>query len=212
LPAKHIIFDFDGTLIDSCPAILETLGAVFRAHAIEPVRPLSRDIIGPPLHATLQLCTGITDKVLIEKLATDFRNRYDLEGIYSTQAYPELAAVLQQLRVAGRHLHLATNKRERPTLLLVAHFGWAPWFDSVYCIDSRTPPYPSKGDMLVEQLAEQKLDTRECVYVGDTAHDEKAAAHAGLSFVAVGWGYGVGEQAVSKSAKRISAPGDLLNL
>ncbi|MEY4640292.1 MAG: hypothetical protein RLZZ227_286, partial [Pseudomonadota bacterium] len=199
-------------LIDSCPAILETLGTVLRAHAIEPLRPLSRDIIGPPLHATLQLVTGLTDKGLLEKMAADFRSRYDLDGIYATQAYPHVATVLQHLVTAGIRLHLATNKRERPTLLLVAHFGWAPWFDSVYCVDSRTPPYPSKGEMLVEQLAEHKLDKRDCVYVGDTVHDEKAAAHAGLAFAAVGWGYGMGEQAVSESAQRVSAPRDLLEL
>lgn len=209
--AQHIIFDFDGTLIDSSPAILETLGAVLRARSIEVVRPLSRDLIGPPLQATLQACSGITDKLLLEELAANFRTRYDSTGLYATQAYPGIAALLQQLLDRGSQLHIATNKRQRPTLLLLAHFRWEPWFKSVYCVDSRTPPYASKGEMLRAQLQEYKLDPAHTIYVGDTGHDEKAAAHAGLSFIAAGWGYGIGEQAVSTSARRLQSAQDLLN-
>ncbi len=208
--APHIIFDFDGTLIDSSPAILETLGLVLQGRGIAPVRPLSRDLIGPPLVATLQACTGVTDKKLLEELAGDFRSRYDSEGIYSTEAYADIPAALRQLQSAGSRLHLATNKRQRPTLLLLEHFGWAPWFTSVYCVDSRTPPYPSKGEMLLAQLKEQKLVPGDTIYIGDTAHDEKAAAQAGLRFLVAAWGYGVGEQAVSARAPVLHSARDLL--
>ena len=209
--APHIIFDFDGTLIDSSPAILETIAAVLSARSIALVRPLSRELIGPPLQATLQACSGITNKRVLEELAADFRTRYDSAGLFATQAYPGIAAVLRQMRAAGSQLHLATNKRQRPTQLLLAHFGWEPWFASVYCVDSRTPPYASKGAMLQNQLQELKLDPNDAIYVGDTGHDEKAAADAGLSFIAAGWGYGFGEQAVSTSARLLQSVEDLLN-
>jgi phosphoglycolate phosphatase len=210
LLAPHIIFDFDGTLIDSSPAILETLGAVLHARGIAPARPLDRALIGPPLHATLQACTGITDKQVLEELADDFRKRYDTEGLYATQAYEGTAAVLQQLMAAGSRLHIATNKRQRPTLLLLAHFGWESWFRSVYCVDSHEPPYASKGQMLLAQVREQKLDPGDTIYIGDTRHDEVAAAQAGLPFIAAGWGYGIGEQAVSKAARLLHCARDLL--
>lgn len=209
---QHLILDFDGTLVDSGPAILVSLGAAFAAQGIEPVRPLTRDVIGPPLHATLRTLSGSDDRELIDKLAAEFRARYDTEGLYATTAYPGIAELLRTHVNAGRRLYLATNKRQRPTLLLLDHFGWRQWFTAIYCIDSRTPPYPSKGEMLRVLVREQGLDTAACVYVGDTCHDEAAAAEAGLGFVAVGWGYGVGEQAVSAGVRVLSAPGELLDL
>lgn len=212
MPAPHIILDFDGTLIDSSPAILETMGAVLRARGIPAVRPLDRDLIGPPLLSTLQALTGLADKQVLEALAGDFRARYDSEGLYATQAYAGIAEALGRLVASGRRLYLATNKRLRPTGLLVEHFGWAPWFTAVYCVDSRTPPFPRKGDMLLALLKDRQLDAGQCVYVGDTRHDQQAAAQAGLRFVAAGWGYGVGEQAFDSVSNILRAPTGLISL
>jgi phosphoglycolate phosphatase len=209
LPSQ-LILDFDGTLIDSGPAVLETFAASLRAHGIAPQRPLARDLIGPPLHATLQTLTGISDKSQLEVLAAEFRKRYDTDGLYATAFYPGIPELLQAQLAAGRRLHLATNKRQKPTLLLLEHFGWLPWFTSIYCVDSRVPPFPSKGEMLRVQLREQQLDAADCVYVGDTRHDEVAAAEAGIAFVAAGWGYGSGAQAVSAGARMLAAPADLV--
>jgi phosphoglycolate phosphatase len=206
---QHLIFDFDGTLIDSSPSVLETFAGVLRANNLQPARPLTREIIGPPLPQTLQLLTGIDDKAILAQLAADFRERYDSEGLYATQPYAGVAEMLRQQLDRGGQLHLATNKRERPTLLLLEHFGWRNWFTSVYCVDSRDPPFPNKGEMLLMQLREQGLAASHCFYVGDTRHDEEAAAHAGIPFVAVAWGYGVGKQAVSKGVRMVGAPSEI---
>jgi phosphoglycolate phosphatase len=208
----HLILDFDGTLIDSSPAILDTMAAVLRAAGLQPVRPLERDVIGPPLLATLQHLTGLTDRARLEALGTDFRRRYDSEGIYSTAAYPGVADTLGRAVAAGKRLSLATNKRLKPTRLLLEYFGWLPWFDAVYCVDSRTPPFPHKGEMLLALLDDMDLEPSQCVYIGDTNHDRLAATHAGLCFVAVGWGYGVGEQAVGAGSRILVSPAELLDL
>jgi phosphoglycolate phosphatase len=212
LAIQHLILDFDGTLIDSSPAILETMGAVLRANGVAPARPLNRDIIGPPLLSTLQSLTGLTDRSRLEALAADFRTRYDTDGIYATAAYAGIAEVLRQIVASGRRLVLATNKRLKPTRLLLEHFAWLPWFDAVYCVDSRTPPFPHKGDMLLTLLDDMQLTPDNCVYIGDTSHDRQAAAHAGLRFVAVGWGYGVGDQAVGAGISVLHSPMQMLDL
>lgn len=206
----HLILDFDGTLIDSGPAVLETFAAALRAHGMAPVRPLTRDLIGPPLHVTLQTLTGLSDKTALEALAAEFRTRYDTEGLYATVAYMGIPELLRAQLHAGRSLHLATNKRQKATLLLLEHFGWMPWFTSVYCVDSRSPPFPSKGEMLRVQLREQGLKAGDCLYIGDTHHDEVAAAEAGIPFMAAGWGYGTGAQAVSATAPVLASPADLV--
>jgi phosphoglycolate phosphatase len=212
MKTTHLILDFDGTLIDSSPAILDTLAAVLRASGIKPVRPVEIDIIGPPLLSTLQTLTGLADRTKLEALATDFRRRYDSEGIYSTAAYPGVADALRNVVASGGRLSLATNKRLKPTRLLLEHFGWLPWFDAVYCVDSRTPPFAHKGEMLLALLDDRDLVASQCVYVGDTNHDAVAAAHAGLRFVAVGWGYGVGDQAVAAGSHVLASPAELLDL
>jgi len=76
----HILFDLDGTLIDSAPSILETFAAILEAKGIEPVFPLDNRIIGPPLRGVLQQLLGDDDSFLIPELSEDFINRYDTNG------------------------------------------------------------------------------------------------------------------------------------
>ncbi len=210
MQVPNLILDFDGTLIDSSPAILDTLAASLRAKGLTPVCRLTRELIGPPLQTTLHTLTGISDITVLEALAADFRSRYDTEGLYATQPYEGARELLRRQAAAGGRLHLATNKRQRPTLLLLDHFGWAAWFSSVYCVDSREPPFAGKGEMLLTQLQEQGLQASSCLYIGDTRHDEEAAAEAGIRFVAVGWGYGSGGQAVSRGANVLKTPEELM--
>ncbi len=202
--ARHLIFDFDGTLIDSGPAILHTYARILEAHGLAPAVPLTGELIGPPLPQTLARVVGRQDPLLIAQLTAEFKAHYDDEGLYATELYPGVSEALRGLFGAGQRLYLATNKRERPTLLLLEHFRLRELFTAVYCLDSRTPPFADKGSMLRQLLVDQALGTGSSVYIGDTSHDEAAAAEAGLPFVAVSWGYGVGEQRVSTRARRVA--------
>ncbi|MFZ9583827.1 MAG: HAD family hydrolase [Pseudohongiellaceae bacterium] len=204
LAAPHLIFDFDGTLIDSGPAILHTYARVLEAHGLQPAVPLTGELIGPPLPQTLARVVGRQEPLLIAQLTAEFKAHYDAEGLYATTLYPGVAEALHGLFGAGQRLYLATNKRERPTLLLLEHFCLRELFTAVYCLDSRTPAFADKGSMLRQLLADQALGTGNSVYLGDTSHDEAAAAEAGLPFVAVTWGYGVGAQRVSAGARRVA--------
>ena len=207
-----LIFDFDGTLVDSGPGILHTFALVLQAHGLPPLVPLTPDLIGPPLPLTLRKLVGDVSPDQLETLAADFRRIYDKDGVAMTAVYPGVPAVITQLAAAGRGLHLATNKREKPTLLLLDQLGLAPHFKSVYCLDSRSPGFANKGAMLQALVIEQALTLDACIYIGDTSHDEAAAASAKLPFVAVEWGYGVGAQQVSPGARRIANAVELLTL
>lgn len=197
---RHVIFDFDGTLVDSAPAIIATLERTAHKHGLQPQRQAGRDMIGPPLLATLSGYLGVTDANLLEALAASFKQVYDSEGIEATLLYPGVATLLQNLQAKGCRLWLATNKRQRPTELLLEKFLLRGLFASVYCLDTRQPPYADKTQMLIELLREQGIAATDAVYVGDTSHDEKAAAGAGLAFIGVAWGYGSGVQQLSPQA------------
>ena len=111
----HILFDLDGTLIDSAPAILASFRDAFAQTGIAPVRSIDESIIGPPLLETLQLLSGSQDAALTGRLADAFKASYDTEGYKATAAYAGVGALLTSLAGAGLTLSIATNKRIHPT-------------------------------------------------------------------------------------------------
>jgi phosphoglycolate phosphatase len=203
---SDVIFDFDGTLVDSAPAILATFSAVLRSNGIPPAVDVGEHLIGPPLAATLRKLTGITDENVIHRLVDDFKASYDRDGVFSTTIYPGVEELLSTLHERGRSMIIATNKRQRPTQLLIEHFGWTPYFRAIYCTDTRQPSFGSKNEMLATLLAERSLSAPHAAFVGDTQPDADAARENGVDFFAARWGYG------EWSSQEVAAADDALSL
>ncbi|WP_306602959.1 HAD family hydrolase [Azonexus sp.] len=201
----HILFDLDGTLIDSAPAILASFREAFAQTGIAPVRSIDDSIIGPPLTETLQLISGSDDPALIARLAEAFKASYDSEGYKATAAYAGVAALLAHLAAAGRHLSIATNKRIHPTRLILAHLGWSDFFSHVYALDLFTPRLPDKATMIGRLLADQGIAKDQAIYIGDRSEDGESADANGLPFIAVTWGYGSLTPAEMRSEWRAAA-------
>jgi phosphoglycolate phosphatase len=204
-----VIFDFDGTIVDSAPAILATLQQVLAMHKIQPVCAVSRALIGPPLATTLATLTGISDQAALAGLTDSFKQIYDGPGLESTVLYEGMDAVIRQLALSGYRLLIATNKRRYPTERLLARFKLAGCFAGVHCLDTQSPPHADKAGMLTSLLQSESLTPQRSLYIGDTSHDEVAAAKAGVPFLAVAWGYGVGVQKVSAQAELVATPSAL---
>jgi len=187
----HVVFDLDGTLIDSAEAILASYRAAFAACGLVPVRGIVADIVGPTLGETLRLLAGSEDPVLIARLANAFKQSYDSEGLLETLPYPGISDMLRALHTAGMKLSIATNKRIHPTRSIIEHIGWGGIFDPVYALDVFTPPLPDKAAMLGRLLVDQRIDADRAVYVGDRIEDFDAAKANNLSFIAATWGYGI---------------------
>ena len=186
----HILFDLDGTLIDSAPAILASFRDAFALTGIAPVRAIDESVIGPPLTETLQLLSGSDDPVLVARLAEAFKASYDSEGYQATAAYAGVGALLAELAGAGLSLSIATNKRIHPTRLILAHLGWSGFFSQVYALDLFTPRLPDKAAMIGRLLADQAISKDQAIYIGDRSEDGESADANGLPFIAVTWGYG----------------------
>lgn len=191
MPRFHtLIFDLDGTLIDSAPAILASFESAFAQAGTEPVRPIEAAVIGPPLKETLELLSGSTDTATITRLTNAFTQAYDGGGLNATTAYEGVTTMLERLAGAGIELHIATNKRLHPTECILELFGWRPLFASVYALDMVSPRLPDKASMIARLLDTQAVDRQQAAYVGDRREDGEAANANSLAFFAATWGYG----------------------
>ena len=207
MPIKTVIFDLDGTLIDSSKSILAGFAGAFAAEGRQPVRPLTADVIGPPLKATLALLAGSDDPVLIERLADQFKAHYDSEGYKKTTVFEGVPEMLATLHERGVPLHIATNKRLLPTQKILAHLGWIRFFGCVRALDAWSPAAAHKADMIGRQLGELNLTATDTIYVGDRKEDADAAAANGMPFAFAAWGYGAPPTDIE--ATPLQTPADL---
>jgi phosphoglycolate phosphatase len=190
IPCQAVIFDLDGTLIDSSPSILECFGLVLKSAGLQACLPLSDSLIGPPLRQTLINLTGLTDTTVLDKLVESFKAIYDTEGFKATRVYDGVEALLEYLSEKSIPLAIATNKRRIPTLKIIEHLGWGKYFCTVGTLDTPTPPHSDKAALIRFVLSEMEIAGEKTLYVGDKWEDGEAATANGMAFCAAEWGYG----------------------
>jgi phosphoglycolate phosphatase len=211
LNAPDLIFDLDGTLIDSAPSILTCIKNTILAAGFEPVHPIDASLIGPPLMTALASITGLANEETLSSLAAAFKACYDEDGLRATLPCLGIPDVLRQLHKHGTRLHLATNKRMHPTRAILDMLGWNEWFTSVYTLDRDSPGHADKSAMLGHLLRENCIASADAAYVGDTREDAVAAASNGLHFIAADWGYGNFDNWPGVASwSRATSPADLL--
>jgi phosphoglycolate phosphatase len=186
---QHIIFDLDGTLIDSSPSILAAFeGAFLKAH-LQAVKPFSPEIIGPPLKETLKILLGDDDPEKIGMLAALFKEQYDTVGYKKTSVFAGVEHLLKALAATETPLYIATNKRIKPTLLILEHLGWLPYFKAVYALDMPEAQAKTKTELIAYVLKKHEIQPADAFYIGDRQEDKKAALANMLQFCYAKWGY-----------------------
>lgn len=186
-----VIFDMDGTLIDSANSILLGLEMVVQSAGYPFLKKIDKSLIGPPLGETLKSLTGIKTQSQVENLIDAFKKYYDEVGYKNTLVYAGVNELLHHLRGRNFQVILATNKRLFPTKKIVNHLKWTSFFDVVYAIDLHADkPFPNKKSMLADLIKENKIDSKNTIYIGDRLEDQDAAMHNNLRSATVSWGYG----------------------
>ena len=200
MPFQGIIFDLDGTLVDSFPGIERSLRSAVREVTGTDIA-VPRKIVGPSLRILVSTLLALPESDgRVEAVAKSFRALYDAEGWQDTVAYEGVRPTLDVLRARGMRLFVATNKVERPTRAILAHLGLDDGFEIVLCRDSVKPPFPSKAEMAAYLLASTGLGAGDVLLVGDSEDDALAARHNNVAFCWAAYGYrsSLGEGVVSR--------------
>lgn len=191
-----IVFDLDGTLIDSQASILASIKIALEEVGITSVVPLTKDLIGPPLLETLGAICGTRSAAEISMVATRFKEAYDTKGYQYSVRYEGIDDLLGWLHAGGYRICLVTNKRMIPTKKIIDYFDWHRYFSYVYTIDSAGVPFRNKTEAIAALLKESSIDPAHAVYVGDRHDDYEAATNNDMKCLLVQWGYGLEGQAI----------------
>ena len=181
-----ILFDVDGTLIDSAPGIIHTLQEVFCTMGVDVSGINLRRYLGPPLRKSFG--EHFTDPALIEKATDLYRTSYAVKGSHECAVFPGVPQMLQTLKDAGFLLCTATSKPTKVVTPILEEQGLAPYFDFIGGA-SMDESRDTKTEVVRYVLSQPALQGKRVLMVGDRNDDMRGAADCGLDAAGVLYGY-----------------------
>jgi 2-phosphoglycolate phosphatase len=196
MPARPVVlFDLDGTLIDSASDLAGAANAMRLARGMQelPVSDL-RPMVGAGARGMIGLAFGVRPgEEAFDALRSEFLDRYEAGSLVRTAVFAAMQPVLDRLDAEGLCWGIVTNKAERFTFPIVDGLGLRSRAAVVVCGDStpHSKPHPAP---LLEAARRVGAEAGRCVYVGDDERDVQAGRAAGMVTLAAAWGYlGQGE-------------------
>ncbi|MDD3602391.1 MAG: HAD family hydrolase [Sulfurovum sp.] len=184
---KLIIFDMDGTLINSSFSIANAINYVRQNLGFEPmdhdliIRHINDHTINPPQFFYYA-------KTFERQHEKWFSEYYSKNHQKELMLYEGIDALLEKLKNKGHKLAVATNAYRNSATESLMHLKIYDYFDTIACYDDvgRGKPEP---DMLFKILKEVSLDAKEALFIGDGPRDEMASKKAGIAYKMVNWGF-----------------------
>jgi phosphoglycolate phosphatase len=212
---RAVLFDLDGTLIDSAPDLAGAANELRAAHGL-PALPYEafRPMVGSGARGMIGIAFDIGPQhARFAELRDDFLLRYERRLVMETRIFEAVVPLLDALDRQSRPWGIVTNKAARFTEPLVRSLGLHARAKAVVAGDTtpHSKPHPAP---LLEAARRVGLDPAHCLYVGDDVRDVQAGRAAGMTTVVAGWGYlGIGEPVETWGAQFIvRRPAELLNL
>lgn len=187
---KAVVFDLDGTLLDTAPEFVEVVQALRAEHALDPL-PVDdiRAVVSDGARAMVSLALDLSqDDPVFEARRQRFLDIYASDLGRSTALFPGIASLLDELHAAGIAWGISTNKPSYLTDSLLARLALEPAPASVVCPDHVTNPKPDPEPLLLN-CAQLGCQPEEVIYVGDHLRDIEAGRAAGMYTIAAAYGY-----------------------
>lgn len=193
MAAPTMVFDLDGTLIDTAPDLVDTLNVVFAREGLPPVPfDTARNLIGGGARTMIARGVEAEGRVFppakLEQLFVDFIAHYSEHIADRSQPFPGLIEALDTLESDGWRFAVCTNKLERLSLKLLVQLNLAKRFAAICGQDTFGVQKPDP-EVLRRTIAAAGGNIQNTVMIGDSLTDIRTARAAGVPVIAVNFGY-----------------------
>ena len=191
---KAVIFDLDGTLINTENGILKSINFVLNEMGLEGIDKCNqKKFIGPPIYMSLQNFYGLDIKVALEG-HNKFRQVYEEKYLYDAFLYDNIRNVLRELCNKNYKLGVATYKKEEHAVNLLKYFSLYQYFDVVKGSNSNNNL--TKTSIVSNCIFDLGISYGESdiILIGDSYSDFKAASDNKIDFLGVTYGFGFNKE------------------
>ena len=186
--SKAIIFDFDGTLVDSEITIYQCFQNITNYLAPERIDYAKNILIGPPLRDTASEILGQNHQDQLDEFVKLFIEMHDENAIKNTKPYPDVIDTLKKLNSKKVLMAIATNKRHVPTIKLINHYNLQDYFITIECSDDKN--FIRNKDEMIQDILNKDKNFYKAFFIGDTVNDGLSANLSELNFIKADYGYG----------------------
>lgn len=188
---KAIIWDLDGTLLDTTQGVLFAVNETINQLKLSmPSEQVLCKFVGPPMQLSFEKYYGMDEDKALEA-ANLFRKIYKENSLLKAELYPDVMEVLSTLKNKGYRMAVATNKSHDNAMQILQYFGIADFCDYMKGADLKGKL--KKSDIINACIRKMKLNPDESLYIGDSIFDYEGAKQTGLNFLGVTYGFGFKE-------------------
>jgi len=213
MAALTVVFDLDGTLVDTAPDLIETLNVVFAREGLPPVAYAeARNLIGGGARRMIESGLQLEGRPMVgnevERMLADFVAYYAAHIADRSRPFPGLEAALDQLAARGCQFAVCTNKLERLSRLLLDALKLTARFAAICGQDTFgvMKPHP---EILYKTILRAGGEAADAIMIGDSGTDVRTARAAQVPVIAVDFGYSEVPIATLQPDRIISSYGEL---
>jgi phosphoglycolate phosphatase len=210
-----IIFDLDGTLLNTIDDLANSMNLVLEQHGF-PVHPVEQYklFVGNGMEKLTRrvLPSACTDENFIKSFLDEFQNQYGKTWHNITKPYPGIEKLLENLAARGIRMSVLSNKTDQFTQIIIDYFFGLSHFDFVFGARTGVPKKPDPiGALEIAKLSNSQPS--EFLYLGDSGVDMQTANAAGMYALGATWGFRQPNELLENGAKKlIYNPSEIIDL